>query len=118
MDKFQVDFLNNKFKMLNGLIKNLSNEVLERPGSNYGKDALNNLNQIYSLTLNIEFFLKTHDDFDRYEFDDLVEYAYHVHHELSEVICKDDNNTSWLYSRVNQYADVYKSASETINAFL
>ncbi|WJP97098.1 hypothetical protein [Macrococcus bovicus] len=118
VDKYQAQFLKRKIELLNNLINSLYRDVVESDHSTTQKQNVSDLCNIYSLATNLEFFLAANEDFQRKEFEDLIEYAFHVHHEFSAVILEDDRNTSWLYSRYNQFNDVYKDAIDSISSVI
>lgn len=58
---------------------------------------------------------ETEEDFERQEFEDIIEYSGYVLHEIKVIIFYNYNNTSWFYSRINQYNSYYKSTFNNID---
>ncbi|WBF53772.1 hypothetical protein [Macrococcoides canis] len=117
VNKFNAGHLEFKFKELNGIVSLLANNRLKERNFNE-KSELLMLNQLYSLILNIESFTFIDKDFMRNEFDDLLLSSRNIYTELSDLFSEDDSNTSWLYSKFDDFQDSYKSAYETLKSVL
>lgn len=115
IDKYKANFLKNDMELTNNLITSCASEIMENRESFNREEIIYTFSNIFTLSNKIDLFIHSYEDFERQEFEDFIEYSGHVLHEMKEIIFNNDRNTSWLYSRFNQYNDVYKAAIDSIN---
>ncbi|MHA2890618.1 hypothetical protein [Bacillus cereus] len=76
--------------------------------------SLGFLNKSYTTYIEGKRFYRENEGLESVEFDNFFKAYDNVEHELKEVISKEDNNTSWLNSRIGQIQQEIKNVNDLI----